>query len=171
MRCLIVYESMYGNTRDVALAIAEGAGTVVPTDVVEVGEAPTVIPDDVGLLVVGGPTHAFSMSRPSTRADATTKYAEGFDGDVISTDTGIREWLGSMTARKGLGFATFDTRVATPHLPGSAAAKAAKILRKKKLTAVTDPESFWVEGTQGPLSDGDLERAERWGAKIAEAVD
>lgn len=170
MRCLVVYESMYGNTRDVALAIAEGASTVAPTEAVEVGEAPTQVPEDVGLLIVGGPTHAFSMTRPGTRSDATTKHADGFEGDFISTDMGIREWLGSMSARKGLGFATFDTRIATPHLPGSAAAKAAKILRRKKLARVADPESFWVEGTQGPLSDGEPERAERWGAKVAESM-
>ena len=167
MRCLVVYESIYGNTQDVALAIADGAASALPTDAVEVGDAPTTVADDVTLLIVGGPTHAFSMSRPGTREDATTKHADGFSGDFVSTSGGIREWLAVMSAPPTTQYATFDTRIAKPHLPGSAAVKAAKVLRKKRLSAAADPESFWVDGTTGPLVDGDLERARAWGAKIA----
>lgn len=171
MRCLVVYESIYGNTRDVALAIADGAATTVPTDAVEVSDAPTTIPEDVELLIVGGPTHGFSMTRTGTRSDAMTKHADGFDGSFVSTGRGIREWLGEVTVSKGTRFATFDTKIAKPHLPGSAAAKAAKLLKRKRLVPIADPENFWVEGTQGPLSQGDLERAKQWGAGVAAALD
>ena len=51
-----------------ARAVAEGIGG--DTVLVGVGEAPDRIPDGVDLLVVGGPTHAFSWSSASTRADA-----------------------------------------------------------------------------------------------------
>ena len=171
MRCLVVYESIYGNTRDIALAIADGAATTIPTDAVEVADAPTTIPADVGLLIVGGPTHGFTMTRPGTRADAMTKHADGFEGSFVSTDSGIREWLGEVTVSKGTRFATFDTKIAKPHLPGSAAVKAARLLKRKRLVPVADPENFWVEGTHGPLTDGDLERAKQWGAMVATALD
>ena len=69
-RALVVYESVLGNTQAVAKAIAEGLGESRPVTVKEVSDAPDAIPPDVGLLVVGGPTHAFGMSRPETRADA-----------------------------------------------------------------------------------------------------
>ena len=162
---------MYGNTMEVARAIAQGAGTVLETDTVEVGDAPSTLSGDIGLLLVGGPTHAFGMTRPSTREDAKEgKYAEGFTGEFVSTGPGIREWLDSVSVPKGMSFATFDTRIAKPHLPGSAAAGAAKRLRKMKLRQAMDPESFWVEGATGPLTEGELERAERWGAKVAAAI-
>ncbi len=70
MKALIVYESQFGNTEKVARAIAEGVATSGRVEVVAVDTAPTVLPDDVDLLLVGGPTHVFSMSRVQTRADA-----------------------------------------------------------------------------------------------------
>jgi flavodoxin len=56
MSSLVVYESMWGNTKTVAEAVAEGIGRDVA--VVHVADAPVLVPSDVDLLVVGGPTHA-----------------------------------------------------------------------------------------------------------------
>ena len=64
MRALVVVESMWGNTRAVAEAVARGLGGD-PT-VIDVDQAPSTLPTNVGLLVVGGPTHALSMSRRSS---------------------------------------------------------------------------------------------------------
>ena len=69
MRALVVYESMFGNTRLVAEAVAEGLSSGLDVDVVEVAAAPTSF-DDVELVVVGGPTHALGMTRQRTRDDA-----------------------------------------------------------------------------------------------------
>ncbi|MEO6585287.1 MAG: flavodoxin/nitric oxide synthase, partial [Knoellia sp.] len=75
MRSLVVYESVWGNTEQVARAVAAGLGVVMTVEVVDVGIAPTTPGDDVDLLVVGGPTHTFSMSRPGTRSEAVTRGA------------------------------------------------------------------------------------------------
>ena len=56
MRALVIYESMFGNTQQVAQAIGEGLALILSADVVEVGHAPATVPVDVSLLVVGGPT-------------------------------------------------------------------------------------------------------------------
>ena len=61
--------------------------------------------------------------------------------------------------------AAFDTRVRTP-LPGSAAHKVAKALQRLTFPEVSDPETFWVKDSTGPLKDGELERAERWGSDL-----
>ena len=63
MRALVVYESMYGNTKEIAAAVADGLSTRMPVQLTEVGAAPTLLADDIGLLVVGGPTHAHGMSK------------------------------------------------------------------------------------------------------------
>jgi flavodoxin len=86
MRTLVVIESMWGNTRAVAEAVARGLGG--DTTVIDVNQAPPTLPADVGLIVVGGPTHAFSMSRSSTQHDAVERGArDAHEGQ------GIREWL------------------------------------------------------------------------------
>ena len=76
MKALVVYESMFGNTEEVARAVAEGVGETMDVSLHEVSTAPAPITDLVDLVVVGGPTHAFSLSRPSTRADAIDKGAD-----------------------------------------------------------------------------------------------
>ncbi|HSL25245.1 MAG TPA: flavodoxin domain-containing protein [Acidimicrobiia bacterium] len=70
MPALVVFESMFGNTEAIAKAVADGLTARMAVDIVEVGVAPAVLSDDVELLVVGGPTHAFGMSRPGTRQKA-----------------------------------------------------------------------------------------------------
>jgi hypothetical protein len=168
MRVLVVYESMFGNTQKVAVAVAEGLATHGRADAVEVGEAAAIIDGDVDLLVVGGPTHAHGLSRKGTR-DGTANQA---DGAPVSSRTGAREWIASLTAiRSSMPVATFDTRFAKPRwLTGSAAVSAAKLLRQRGCTAVAAPESFYVDGTTGPLSDGELDRARRWGEALAGAA-
>jgi Flavodoxin len=66
MKALVVYESMFGNTEQIARAVAEGLGESVGVQVVEVADAAAEPDPDVALIVAGGPTHAFSMARSST---------------------------------------------------------------------------------------------------------
>nr|BFE79344.1 hypothetical protein GCM10020093_019450 [Planobispora longispora] len=117
MRALVVYESMFGNTQTIARAIADGLATRMAVDVVEIGAAPAAVPGDVDLLVVGGPTHAFGMSRPNTRQSAVQQATSG----LVSKGQGMREWL---TALPGgaprAAAAAFDTRVKIPLIPGAA---------------------------------------------------
>jgi flavorubredoxin len=160
----VVYESMFGNTRAVAEAVAEGLRDRVEVEVHEVSTA-APLPPDLDLLVVGGPTHAFGLSRQSTREDAATKAHR----QVESAAMGLREWLDGLEHDSLPNhFAAFDTRVDHPRMPGSAAKKAAKRLRKQGSTQSSDPESFWVHGTEGPLLDGELDRAQGWGRSLAQ---
>lgn len=163
MKALVVYESMFGNTQQIAQAVAAGLGKHVEVEVTEVGVAPDEISAELDLLVVGAPTHAFGMSRASTRADAV-KQAPG--GTIVSTGRGVREWLETVhPGGVGTMVAAFDTRVRAP-LPGSAAHKVAKALQRLAFPEVSDPETFWVKDSTGPLKDGELERAERWGSDL-----
>lgn len=163
-RALVIYESMFGNTRAIAEAIGEGMSSVVPTQVVEVGNAAMALAGDVEFVVVGGPTHAFGLSRERTRADA----ARQADGALVSTGIGLREWLVAAAPQlSGRRVATFDTRVDKPRLPGSAARAAARRLRRMGCTVVAGPSSFRVDGTKGPLLEGELSRARAWGARAA----
>lgn len=164
MRALVVYESMFGNTRIVAEAIARGLAADMEVSLHEVSSAPRRLPTDIDLLVVGGPTHAFSMSRVSTRADAATKS----DRPIESIGIGVREWIEQLPRSDGsLPVATFDTKVAHPRLPGSAAHAADKRLRRHGYQPIRRPETFLVDGLTGPLLAGEVERATGWAAGVA----
>ena len=163
MRTLLVYESMFGNTAEIADAVSEGMAREMDVDLYEVSDAPAAVTGLVDLIVLGGPTHAFSLSRPSTRADAVRQGAPTDRAAV-----GLREWLGGL--HKGPHselVATFDTRVErVRHLPGSAAKKAAKLARSLGYTPVAH-ESFYVTDVAGPLLPGELDRARTWGHDLA----
>lgn len=158
---------MWGNTERVARAVGAGLAEEMAIDVMEVSEAMGVVVADVDLLVVGGPTHAFSMSRPATRADAVTRGAAPAVPDV-----GIREWIERLfRAGDGALVATFDTRVKkVRRLPGSAAHRAGRALRRRGFQQVLEPESFSVTDVSGPLLDGELERAQAWGGHLGEVA-
>jgi flavodoxin-like protein len=162
MRALVVFESMFGNTEKVAVAIAEGLAASMPVDVVEVGSAPAAIGAEVTLVVVGGPTHAFGMSRPQTRQDAERQAG----GEVVSK-SGIREWLDAVTTSAPVPAVAFDTRVKQRWVPGSAARAAQRRLRAKGFAVAGAPRTFYVEKTPGPLNQGEISRARQWGGELA----
>jgi hypothetical protein len=167
MRALVVVESMFGNTLAVARAVVEGLSAGgVDGEVVPVTEAPSQVAPEVRLLVVGGPTHAFGLSREGTRADAVRQGGHPDGG----ADTGLREWLAALEpAEPGVASAAFDTRVRKRGVPGSAARGAEK--RLARLGYAQGPTmSFWVDGVSGPLLDGELGRARAWGEELAGRV-
>jgi hypothetical protein len=163
MKALVVYESMFGNSAQVAEAVARGLRDV---QVVEVGKTSAAQIADLDLLVLGGPTHAFSMTRPSTRRDARTQGAPYGDDR-----RGIRELLDELPETFTVPVATFDTRVAKARkLPGSAAKAATKELRHHHHARVVAQESFYVDDTAGPLLAGEPDRAESWGAELTHTI-
>lgn len=162
MDVLVIYETMFGNTGKIARAIAEGLSGGAQVTVTDVLDAPAEVPPQVDVVVVGGPTHAFSMSRASTRRDAVQRGAAGTD-----LGGGIRDWLeGLAQGGHPQSLAAFDTRVDFPLLPGAASRAASRLARRIGFT-VTEPESFLVEGYEGPLVVGELERARAWGERLA----
>jgi flavorubredoxin len=170
MKTVIVCESMFGNTELLAQAVRTGltqAGSEVR--VVEVGQAVPGDFRDCDLLVVAAPTHALSLSRPETRADAVSKGA-----DPRRAQIGVREWLAAIDdifppAAHRPPVAVFDTRVLKArHWSGSAAIRAGRRLRKAGFHVV-DRVSFYVDGVTGPLSPGELSRALAWGLGLPSA--
>ncbi|MDR7275675.1 flavodoxin family protein [Catenuloplanes atrovinosus] len=164
MRALVVYESMFGNTERIALAIAEGMSELVQAEPRDVATHPQAVGQGYCALAVGGPTHAFGLSR------ATTRRSAGEQGAAGPAETGVREWLAQYTSLAGMPAATFDTRIGTPWPTGSAARAVQKRLRRLGCRIMLPAEGFAVTGTAGPLRDGELARARRWGRTLAETI-
>ena len=169
-RALVVYESMYGNTRAIATAIADGLGAeAVATPVGQVRAEDLVEAD---FVVVGGPIHAWSMSRPSTRkgaAEAAAKPGSTLTMEPGADGPGLREWFAAMGQFAGAS-AAFDTRMQAPAgMSGSVARKIAKQLRAHGFDSTAKPERFYVTKAN-ELVDGELARALSWGQKLAAKI-
>ena len=141
-RAVVVYESMFGNTAAVALAVAQGlhqGGLSVTCGMV--GSADLITPIDADLMVLGAPTHAFSLSRPRTRQDAVRQGAP-----AQRAETGMREWLASVEAGPTVPqVATFDTRAEKARRLPAAARGAARLARRRGFTLLGEPTAFLVE--------------------------
>jgi hypothetical protein len=164
-RALVVFESMFGNTEQVARALAGGLQAEgIPTRVVDVATAPTDLPRTVELLVVGAPTHAFSLSRPKTRIDAIRQGA-----DLSKGATGLREWLESArpSPDRPVHVAVYDTRVSKARRLPAAGPRTARLARRQGFAAVDRPVPFLVKDIKGPLLEGELDRAASWGRALA----
>jgi flavorubredoxin len=166
MRALVVFESMFGNTERIARAVAEGLAPAVEVEVAEIATAPVSLAG-VDLLIVGSPTHAFGMSRASTRQDARQRAR----GGVVSRGDGLREWLAALPeVQRATAAAAFDTRIDKPRVPGSAARGADRRLRRLGFTIASAPQSFFVADVAGPSIVGELQRAREWGEGLAAHV-
>jgi hypothetical protein len=167
----VVYESIYGNTRAVAEAMTEGLADL-DAKAMSVHEASAGALGDAELVIVGGPTHMHGMASSLSRKMAV----QAGEDDGAEIDPGAREelslraWLSQHESASGKA-AAFDTRIdKSPRLTGTAARGIAKRLRRAGYELVADPESFFVEDSEGPLADGELDRAKEWGRAIAAAA-
>ena len=173
MKAVVMYESMFGNTRAVAEAIGAGLGAswhVIVGSVAGLGDDALTGSD---LVVAGGPTHVHGMSQPRTRLAAKTQAAE-VDALVAlepnATSPGLREWFQRRPAAPTYA-AAFDTRVAmSPVLGGRASPKIARSLQRLGCQLLARPESFLVTRRTTQLLPGELDRAFLWGRQLSEAI-
>lgn len=172
MRAVVVYESMYGNTHQVADAVAAGLQPSFEVAVVPVAQAGPAVLADADLIVVGGPTHAHGMSRAGTRR-AAGEAAEKPDSDLAlepgALGPGLREWFASL-GRYPVKAAAFDTRIHGPSaITGRAAKGVTRLLRAHGFDVAVQPESFLVT-TQNVLDPGETTRARDWAATLAARI-
>lgn len=152
MKSILVYDSLYGNTREIALAIHAALNEHVESTLLHVNEITLDQLAGIDILIVGSPTQRFKPT------DALVKFLSSIPSAGL----------------KGVRIAAFDTRLTSaeieksPPLPifvkmfGFAAGRIAKKLRSKGGQQLVLPEGFYVYGMQGPLVEGELARAADW---------
>jgi hypothetical protein len=168
MQALVVYESMYGNTRIVASRIADGLHPRFDVTVVPTAAATSDMVRATDLLVVGGPTHMHRMSTAGSRrmaAQAAAKDGSGLALDPGADGPGVREWLLGVVPGHQLA-AAFDTRLdGIPALTGQASHGIYRLLKKRGYRLIVGPQSFLVD-KRTTLADGEQARAKQWGTTI-----
>ncbi len=172
MRALVVFESMYGNTRVIASNIADGLRASHEVTVVPVAGATRELIATADLLVVGGPTHMHGMSNAASRrmaAEAARKQGSGLTMDPDAGRPGLREWFNGIGDGHELA-AAFDTRInGVAVFTGRAGRGIARLLRQHGYALLTAPESFLI-GKQNTLLDGEDARARSWGSALGTAA-
>jgi flavodoxin len=160
MKALVVYDSVFGNTEQVAQAIGKALSSYGDVQTRQVGELTAEQLLGVDLLIAGSPTRQFSPT------GAINQLLKGIPRDGLN----------------GVKVAAFDTRFRVEEIEkvrilaffvrifGYASEPIAKRLLKKGGELAIAPEGFHVDGVEGPLREGELGRAATWAGEIAKAV-
>lgn len=147
MDALVVYHSQFGNTRQIAEAIAEvfqGAGTtrMLSTEQLAVADLQAV-----DLVVMGAPTHKMNLPQ------AVRLVFESLPRRIL----------------RGVPMAAFDTSYEMSAFLAryTAAKRIDRKLRRLGGKRLVPPETFYVHRHhEGPLLDGEIERARGWAEAI-----
>jgi hypothetical protein len=172
MRAVVVYESMFGATHEIADAIGEALRDAFDVTVVSAADVTASEVAAADLVVAGAPTHAHSMPRASTKrmaVDMAKKDGSGIALDPSAGGRAMRGWLEDMAPAAGvsLAAAAFDTRLThAGWMTGRASRGIARRLRHHGFRLVVPPESFFV-GTDNRLLPGEVSRAAAWAGAVA----
>ena len=150
MNSLVIYDSYFGNTKKISQAITKELNAKL----IKVKDFKEKDLEGIDLLVLGSPTRAFSPS------------------------DGVKKFLREMPNMDGFKVAVFDTRIDGEKAPsailrffvkifGYASKPMLKKLERKGGERVSEPEGFYVKDIEGPLEEGELERAKKWANEIA----
>ena len=157
MKVLVIYDSFFGNTEQIARTIGNALGSPEDVEILRVGNLKPEQLTGLKLLIVGSPTRGF---RPTPA---------------------INNLLGRipMNGLKGVKVAAFDTRISVNDIESSilrflarlflfgyAAKPISDRLERKGGELIVSPEGFFVKGSEGPLKEGELERATDWAKQL-----
>ncbi len=156
MKALVVFDSVYGNTEKIAASITRALAAKGDAKMARVSEIKGDAWKGVDVLVVGSPTQAFNALK------SITSFLKGLPRNGLA----------------GIKVAAFDTRMSVEEvnvailkffakLFGFAAPHIEKSLVGKGGTLAAPSEGFFVKGSEGPLKDGELERAAAWANKLS----
>ena len=147
METLIVYDSFFGNTEQIARMVA---GAIDGSKALRVSKVKPPDMESIDLLIVGSPTRGFMAS------EAIQVFIKDIPDNTL----------------KGMKVTAFDTRLPAGEVGkglrllmkvgGYAAPRIVQVLKKKGGTLIAPPEGFFVKDREGPLKEGELERAASW---------
>jgi flavodoxin len=142
MNTLVIYDSLFGNTKVIAEAIAEGLGDIAYA--VNIKNLTRNRLYKAELLVLGCPVH---RKQPS---ENTLKFLQGLEKGSV------RAW-----------FTAFDTRYANL-FAGSATGRVVTKLKHAGGKPFTEPKHFIVLEKSGPLVVNQINLARAWGMDMRE---
>jgi flavodoxin len=156
-KALVVYDSFFGNTERIAQSIGNALGRQEDVGIIRVANVKPEQLTGLNLLIVGSPTRAFRPI-PAIKNLLKSIPKNGLKGvKVAAFDTRMTE--------EEIDSAVFILRILV-NIFGYAAKPISDRLKKKGGELIASPEGFFVHGTEGPLKEGELERASNWAKQI-----
>jgi hypothetical protein len=149
MKTLVVYDSFFGNSEQLAVAMARGLAVYGPSRSAHVNETPFTQLRDVDLLILGCPTQSWNLT-PDMK---------------VWLERAPREML------RGPRIACYDTRARLPVFIGRHAAPLiGRYLRQRGVQLLAPPQGFWIKDRERRLEAGECERALTWAVSLAESI-
>ena len=156
---VIVYDSVFGNTKKIAEALQDGFTELnACCRLVHASEVDDTTFVGTDLLVFGSPTRAFRPT-PSMMSLINSKTILLDSKSIAVFDTRL-----DVTTIKSKFFRSFLNKM------GYADAFLRKKLLKRKAIVINETQGFFVTGSEGPLREGELERAFIWAHELLEKV-
>jgi len=156
MKSMILYDSVFGNTEHLARCMGDTLAALGECRVIRVQDFTRGMLQGTELILLGSPTRAFKPT------PAMMNLLRSLPPGALETvDVGV-----------------FDTRIAQDDIPvkfvrflqkksGAAAGVMAKYLVRRRVPLLAEPEGFYVLKSEGPLGEGELERAAAWARDLA----
>jgi len=152
MKTVVIYDSKFGNTKQISEAIAEGLKSGSECDVFHLKEIDIASLGKYDLIIIGSPTRGFKAT-PDLNA-----FLKSIPNKSLN----------------GISIAGFDTRILLSAIDskalrwivktgGYAAKPIDKRLQNKGGVSISSPMGFYVTDEEGPLKENEIERAEKWG--------
>ena len=163
MKGLIVYDSAYGNTGQIAQAVGNNTGSHIDVNVLNVREFRPDQITGIDLLIIGSPTQRFQAT-PAI-SNMLKEIRQNSLKGVMVTAFDTRFTIREIKKTPVLSFfvrLSGDSAYAATHI--------VKQLTKNGGQLVVPPEGFYVEGTEGPLVQGELDRAADWAKNISRKI-
>jgi len=170
---LVAYESLFGATRLVAEAIAEGLFEGGADSVCRgICEVRALEPGPFEFVILGAPTHARSLPTLASRTEGAHRLESRMHGkslDPCGTQLGLREWI-PQASLAGRRVAAFTTRADLPRLLTGSAVRAIERLARAQGAHAVDPGFAARVDEHGDLLPGEEDLARDWGRALAARV-
>ena len=141
MKALVIYDTNYGNTKKIAKIVAEKLWK--GTKLISVADLKKKDLKSMEVLIVGSPVIGWN---PTERM---SKFLAGLKDNEL----------------QGIKAAGFDTRMKLFFFT-DAAKKISKELSRAGATIIARSQGFYVQKAEGPLRDGEKERAVVWASNV-----
>ena len=143
MKTLVIFDSNFGNTQRIAEVVAQE----LKAKAISISEFKHEDLSGVGLLIVGSPIIGW---RPTEKMG---KFLSSLKKDQL----------------KGVKAASFDTRI-NIFFHGDATKQISAKLKGAGAILIMQPQFFYVKGKEGPLAQGELERAKKWARSLNKEI-
>lgn len=159
MKTVIIYDSYFGNTEKIANEIGKTISNSHEVEIHKVSNISYSVLDGADLLIIGSPTRAFNPTKPisSFIKGIPSNKLQGIKATVFDTRMDV-----NIVKSKVLNFFV--------KLFGYAAETMEKTLKNKGVQITAKSEWFYVLESEGPLKDGELEKASEWGKSIINSL-